>query len=293
MSDEGNTPDTGDNPGGAAGDTPSNDWRTSLPEQWRNAPLIGKAESADDALAQIQNAAQYMGNSIRIPGEDAGKEDWAAFKDRLREKVPDLMVKPDVSDPDSIRDTFKALGVPEKPDDYRYDIPEGREALPGAENLRKLAHEAGITQTQFEKLVGGMQAMEYEQNDHLDVLQREDMATLQKEWGFATDQKMEAVANWLKLTDAPESIQELAASKGLSAADYVWLHGIATSTRAASELTNLPKDETQTVLSPDEAEIKIQEMLNNHEHPYWNAAHRGHKAAIERMVELQRMRAGG
>lgn len=286
---EGNSEGEGN---GTGGDGTTTSWKDSLPEEWRDAPLIGKATDAADALQQINNAAQYMGNSIRIPGSDAGEDDWKSFRTKIQEKVPDMMMKPDMSNPESIKETFKYLGVPKGPDEYKYSIPDGRDALPGSEFVRKMAHESGITQSQFEKFIGGMMANEYEREDQANVIHKEEMASLHKEWGFSTDHKMDAVANWLKLTDAPESIQGLAANKSMSAADYMWLHGVATSTKSNSELTNLPKDESSALLSPGEAGVKIQEMLDNGEHAYWNAAHRGHKAAINRMVELQRMTMG-
>jgi hypothetical protein len=42
-------------------------------------------------------------------------------------------------------------------------------------------------------------------------------------------------------------------------------------------------------LTPGEAKMRISEIMNNREHPYWVTSDPGHKAAIERMLELHKL----
>ena len=52
------------------------DWRDSLPGDIRSSIDV---ESVEDLAKGYVNAQQMIGGSIRIPGKEAGKEDWDKF----------------------------------------------------------------------------------------------------------------------------------------------------------------------------------------------------------------------
>ena len=66
-------------------------WKDALPEALRDAPYFKKAETVDQVLADLQGAAAWQGNSLRIPGPDA---------------TPDLTVDSSV---DLVADDFHGL----------------------------------------------------------------------------------------------------------------------------------------------------------------------------------------
>ena len=260
-----------------------------MPEVLREAPMLAKASTPEEALQQLQNAAQHMGNSIRIPGEDAGEEDWSKFNSRLLEKVPGLMPKPDVESDENLQTVYKAMGQPDAPSKYQFEVPEGRNAedVP-LETIQQLAHKAGLNQKQFNTILGGLMAKEWENQDQFSQEQTEDLKALQTDWGLATQQNMQAVTNWLSLTNAPESLVNMAKDSKLSAADYKWLHSVAVANASQTALTQLPKNDQEVPLTPQEALHKIDEILGNPEHPYFKASARGHQAAVKKMIDLHR-----
>lgn len=46
---------------------------------------------------------------------------------------------------------------------------------------------------------------------------------------------------------------------------------------------------SSNTLTPDEANARISEMLNNRQHPYWIAGHPDHAAAKKEMIRLAKM----
>lgn len=264
--------------------TSTDSWVDSLPETLREAPFLSKAESPEKALQELQNAAGHLGNSLRLPSEDASEEDRKAFYDRLSEKVPGLMPKPTE---ENMEEFYKALGRPENPDDYNYEPPEGKEVPGDFESFAKVAHKHGLTQEQFRGVLNDVLSGQWEQAEIAESEQNQEMSQLSQEWGQAFDQNLSAVKNFLRLTDAPEGVVDLISEGAMSPAEIKWLHSIASSTKSPTELVT-QQTQQETALTPSEARTRIQEMMNNPEHPYWNATDPRHQDAIQKMLKLQK-----
>lgn len=263
--------------------TGTESWVDSLPEGFADAPFIKGAKDPSDAIAQLQNAAGHMGNSLRLPGEDASTEARQEFYDKLAAKVPDVMVKPNKDNMDAF---YNSMGRPEKPDEYNFEAPEGKEVPSDFGAFAQAAHKAGLNQDQFRTLIGDVLGETWTQQEIAEATQRDEMKALGEEWGQAYEQNMAQVRNFLKLTDAPEGIVDLIVNDAMSPTEIKWIHDIANQTKAPVELANI-QQEQQALMTPSEAQNRIQEMLNNQEHPYWNATDPRHKDAVNKMVELQ------
>lgn len=281
----------GDNPGLETGETdhgtPPQDWRETLPEPLRDAPFIKAADDPDKALQEIQNAASYMGNALRIPGEDASEEDRAAFYSKLQEKVPGLMPKPT---DENIQELYDYLR-PKSPDEYKFEAPEGREIPSDFEAFSKVAHKHGLSKQQFEGLLKDILEPQWEQQDSLAADQAQAMKELGKDWGAAYDQNMSMVKNFLRLTDAPEGIVELLSEGAMSPEEIKWIHSVAKATKSDTELAN-QEVQNPAAVTPDEAQARISEILNNPDHAYWNAADPGHQRAVRKVLELHKFKSG-
>lgn len=265
------------------------EWKETLPEGFADAPFFKAAETPEAALQDIQNAAAHMGNSIRIPSEDAGEDDMNAFYAKVLEKAPNLMPKPTDDNMDSV---FQALGRPENVEGYKYEPPEGRELPDDYASFATIAHEAGLSQTQFNQMLGKIMENEWQSADIAETEQAAAMKELSKEWGVAYDQNLSHVKNFLRLTDAPEGIVDLISEGAMSPTEIKWLHSIATQTKAPKELVDIESDQ-KAALTPEEARARIQELLNaGQDGPYFNAAHPGHKDAMAKMHEYQKAAIG-
>jgi len=200
------------------------DWKSSLPEPLRDAPWIGKADSLEAAVGQLQDAAQYLGNAIRIPSPDAGEADVAAFKEKLlsRDHIG-LMPKP--TDEGSTKEVLRALGMPENPE--QYDV-TGIEHAPEGEDLgrlRALAHDAGMTSDQFRKWIAEQSAANYSAQEQLEYEKTQALKELQGEWGAAYDQKVDFAIKAAEATNAPEFVLDMLRSGTADPKTLRWLAG--------------------------------------------------------------------
>lgn len=274
---------TGDNTQGDPIANQNVNWRDSLPETLREAPFLKAANTPEDAFEQIKNAAAHMGNSVRFPGEDASPEVKQEFLDKITAKSPELMLRPNEGNQDKF---WNSLGRPESPDKYNLDLAEGEELPSDFSSFAEVAHKYGLTQDQFRGVVKEVVSGQQEQMSATEAQQKTEMSNLAKEWGQAYDQNVAQVKNFLRLTDAPEGIVELISEGAMSPQEIKWIHSVATATRSPVELAT-QKQEQQNALTPMEAHSRIQEMLNNHEHPYWNQTDPRHKDAVNKMLEYQ------
>jgi len=263
----------------------SGDWRESIPEQFREAPFFKDAKTPDEALQHISNAASYMGNSIRIPGPDASDTDRQAFYQKLTEKAPGVMPKPDDSNMEQV---WNSLGRPTDPKGYQFTPPEGSEAPPDLDSFAQTAHKYGLTQEQFKGVLGDIVQQQTTQSETMQAQHNEEMRALNKEWGMAYDTNLSQVKNFLRLTDAPDGIVDMISEGVMSPAEIKWIHSIASQTKSSTELAN-HQGTSNGALPPAEARDRIQEILNNNDHPYWNASDPRHADSVQKMVELHKM----
>jgi len=250
-----------------------NEWKQSIPEQLRDAPFFKEAKSMDEVVAGIAGAAQYMGNSIRIPGDDAGAEDLAEFHAKLSSKVPGLIPTPDFTDPNSVNEILTRMGRPSS--DKGYKFPDGMEP---DEYLAKVAFDNSLTQNQFDGFVKTMNESTKSETEANQLAQRSNILELKKEWGLAYEDKAAEVSALLKIMEAPPHIAKAFQENNLDTSLVKWFSKITDS--LGGEGTQLgKKDESKTGISPAEADIKIAEINANSQHPYWNPQMPGHENA--------------
>jgi hypothetical protein len=76
-----------------------------------DAARFGKLEKLDDLVAEVRRLDGEVGNGIRVPGKDATKEQWAAYR--------------------------KAMQIPDAPEGYSLARPQLPNGLPYNEKLEK------------------------------------------------------------------------------------------------------------------------------------------------------------
>lgn len=263
-----------------------NNWRDGLNDEFKSAEQL-KDYTDLNGLAKSHIELQKMiGGSIRVPSEDASDEDRQKFYEKLQAKVPNLAVMPDEDDAVATQAFWNKVGVPEEAAGYA--LPEGVDA-DSMGNLAAMAKEAGLTKNQFSKLAEKLSG----ENAETDKAAREALEAqhneLFKEWGGAKDEKLTAINNMLKNSDAPDTLVQ-AVKDGNVGADFLkWADGMIKSLGSeGKEISGQPKN-SPTHLTPSEAEARINEIMNNNDHPYWNNASGGHAAAVKKVMDLQRV----
>ncbi len=204
-----------------------------------------------------------VGNSIRVPGANAGEEALRAFEVDLAAKVPGLVRLP--TEPDKVLETLRGRGiVPKEATEYSLDgihQPEGVKLTDDqVAALRKEALEEGLTKSAFrsraqravDAVVAQTRAVE------------EGKTALRKEWGAAYDQRLADARGLLDKTNAPASIREAVAAGNIDKDTANWLvnldKSLGNESRAVGEQH---RSQGQTALTPLEAETQIAEILKN------------------------------
>lgn len=280
----------GDDGGGGDGDTA---WRDTFPEPVREWDEFKNSDSPEKFWGQVGEMRSHLGQSIRVPTEEAGDEQWSQFYTKLQTKVPGLMPKPNMEDETAMQTLYRQMGQPEKAEEYK--IPEidtqGVELQADtAEAFRAVAHKHGLTQKQFEGVVTDFTALNVNAGLEMRKAAQTDQASLQTEWGAAYDQNTGLVKSLAIKTNAPESLLKAIEHKQVDASTMKWMHKIATQF-GGSEGVNLLNDDggdQGLVMTPAEAQEKINDMMNNKDHAYWDGSHSQHEQAVKRMLELQK-----
>lgn len=279
-----------DSPADFEGDTTKlhTDWRENLtkvaPEYVTEWDEFKNADSPEKFFDQLKNHRSMIGQSVRIPGSEAGEEQLSEFYNKLQSKVPGLMRTPNPDDPNQVRDVFSKLGLPEKPDDYNVaeNIGIDSETL-GA--YRALAHEAGLTKAQFNKFISDLGGRSKQSAEQTDAQRKEDIAGLRGEWGAAFEQRAGICAKVAQRTGAPEGLCQAIEKGEADSKTMKWLYSL--STQMGSEGMNFT-DSQAALPTPADIQGTIDDIMQNPQHPYWVPNHPNHRQAVDKMLDLRR-----
>lgn len=267
------------------------EWHEALPTDVKEWDEVKNSDSPEKFWDQMTNMRHRMGTSIRIPSGDAGEEDLAAFHAKMKDKVPGLMTTPNFDDPKTMGDLYERMGRPKEAKDYA--VPEFKNSKDEPiKNLdttvidafKEQAFNAGLTQKQFADAVSSFVSPNLQQQEQAVSKALSEKTALADEWGTAYDRNSKIVENFLKKTDAPESVINAVTAGGVDKTAMLWFHQLATQSTGSSDFQ---EDTSQRgVMTPAEATIKISEVRQNKQHPYNNKLDPGHKAAMEYVREL-------
>lgn len=254
----------------AAGSQASSyDFRNALPEDIRSEKSFepfAKVKNDGDLfqqLARSYHSAQGMigKKGMSIPDERSTPEDRAAFN--------------------------KAMGVPDKPDDYQFETPEGY--TPNKDRIaawRKELHDAGIPAKAANKLVGNY--IKEEQASHAAEKSKVtdwENATRQ-EFGGKLDGMLNSVNYALREIDQNGEIFKILDSTGLGSNKDV-IRMLANVGEMLGERG--PRGVGTSVshtLAPDQAQVEIKQLERTHQEALFNNRHPDHEYAVKRRGEL-------
>lgn len=267
---------------------------TETPEvpEWMGGLQSDELKSSDslkqfkdlDGLAKgFADLKAYQGQSLRIPGEDAGDEQRQEFYQKVIDQAPGLMFKPDFNDPELSSQFYRSLGVPEAAD--KYQAPEV-EAIKVEEDrlnaLKEIAHKNHLTDKQFKGFMEEALKLDASANASAQEAAQASMEELKQEWGYAFNDQI-AVAE--KVRSAffdfipPEAMDGPLAKSLAAVGKHLGNENV--------NLSNQGKNQ-QVTNTPDMAREQINEINMNPEHPYWVAGHPDHQAAIQKMLKLMK-----
>lgn len=101
---------------------PTTNWRDAITDEGLRS-VAERYNSPTDAIKAVADLRKQVSTSIRMPGKDATPEDIQKF--------------------------YKAIGVPDAPDGYKFQLPEGRELTDADKafqaEMAKAFHETGVS----------------------------------------------------------------------------------------------------------------------------------------------------
>ncbi len=266
-------------------------WTEVLPEEMRSSGVLATAKTVESLAKMAIDGRNLANTALRVPSEDASPEDQEAFRQDILTKVPDLMPRPKDDDPDSYKAVFKALGMPDEVDGYKLpELPD-----PIKDNMSKLAEtalEANLTADQFTKITEGI-LNDYKEsaNANLGAVEKNKDA-LKAKWGAAYDNKVDVLTHFAEQTGFSEEFVAAMKDGKVGTTDMLALEKVVEGFNGEGINIGYQPNDTNYVLPPSEANARIEEIMSNREHAYWHSGDPGHKAAVEKVLELGRLAEG-
>jgi hypothetical protein len=250
----------------------------SLSDEVKADPTLNQYKTFEDALKGHIATKSALGGSIRIPGEDAPDSDRAAFLDKLINNAPEVMLKPDFSDPDQSADFFRTLGKPEEVS--KYDNPEGTQLNPDVETqLREVLFEANLTNAQYQHVVKRFSEMEAQTAENNQSVFDGDMQELAGKWGTTQDSRMAAARKMNEQFYPGRPFDQLRAK------DIESLYNISVSmTGQGPQVHDQPDDQGR--ITPDEARTQADEIMRKVHDPDSNLSHSEKMNLIYKRIKL-------
>jgi len=283
MTNGAGAPD-GENTGGTGHSEEMQSFISTLPENAQGLGILKRSPTPEAFWKQVVDQQSFIGNSLRIPTENAASDEREAFFQKVQDRVPELMRKPDMDDRDTITNFMQQIGMPSDATGYS-DIKGDDIAFAEGqlESIKELAAQAGLTREQYEALAANIGKNVYEQQGEAQTKQEANLQTLKEEWGLAAEAKYQQTLEFAKGAGAPESLVSMLENKSADAGTVKWLNGLADKVGEGDPATTQPSG-SPTAMTPYEAQQQINEILDNKQHPY----HKSDARARAKMHDLMK-----
>lgn len=265
-----------------------NNWRDNLSDELKDHKGLADVKDVGSLAQQFLDGQAMIGNSIRVPGPEAGEDAWKAFHTKLTEKVPNLIPTPDRDNKETMDALYKTLGRPDEAAGYEH--PEGVDATK-MQDFATLAHGLGLSKSQYSNMVGKLQEFTVKQQEVATEAFNTGIRELKQEWGIVYEDNLQLVNSVMKGTEAPKAMMEMAAEGKLDAASLKWFYNIGK--QLGTEGVNFNKEEFSSRVTPSEAKARVEEIMGDEKGPYWDGAHPQHADYVQRVVDLNRAAAAG
>lgn len=242
-------------------------WQTALPEELREEPslkLYGDIASMAKSLVHAQKA--IGANKIVKPSEHATDEDWKNF--------------------------FHEIGLPRDPKDYgvKFEDKTGLIKPEFVDKFKEQALKAGVLPKQAQALLDWFVGTNSEQAQALAQQAQQEQATvresLKKEWGEAYNKNLVAANMVLKEFGQGEEFAKFLDESGFGDNPHVIKFFAKLGNQMFEDQLKGAQSRGGPAITPAEAESKIQQIMGDTKHPYWDRNHPNHRAAVEEMSKL-------
>ena len=275
-------------------------FHSSLSDDLRDNPSLSDFKSVDDLAKSYVSAQQMIGNSIRIPTEQAGPETWDEFYSKLNE-VPGIARIPGdtIQDSDELKNIFEKLGAPSSPDGYEVQVDDSLKDFvkDEVESFKEVAAKAHLTKAQAAALTEWRLGETKTQLEAMqqDIAQAQEV--LKEKWGGSYQERLEgagiAVRHFREsYGDSFQRIIDSPIGNHPAVLEMMSIIGSQLGESGAIQSSSTP---TSYGMSPDEAATRIADLRANvaKMDAYNNPNHPDYKAVRNEMDRLYRIKMGG
>jgi len=242
-------------------------WKQGLPDDIKDDPCLSVVNDIPSLVRNYVNAQKMVGSEkIPHPGKHGTPEQW--------------------------RDVYHKLGLPQKVEEYEFQMPEGAAFDDGAiTELKSKAFEVGILPQQFQQLIEHYNVMNNgaleKQKEEFDVQLREQVQQLKVEWGQAYD---------AKLRQAKQVLKEFGDENVFSYLEETGLGNSSMLIKLLAKIGGTVLKEDSVLGNPTDASAKTPGDLDKQigdlqrDAAYLDAAHPGHGQLVRELEELYKRR---
>lgn len=236
-------------------------WKEALPEDIRQDPSLGAIKDIQNLAKSYVNAQKMVGKEkIVIPDQHATAEDW--------------------------KGVFKKLGLPESVDKYNVKADGFQKEF--IDEFKQAAYGMNLMPKQAEDLLGFYKGFSEKsltaQAEAQKAQSLEEINGLKKEWGNAFDKNLLIAKGALEQFADPETKQYIETS-GLGN-DVRLIKLLASIGNKMGDDQFVGEAKKQMGTTPAEAQKRVNDVLGDKNHPYWNKSHPSHKDAVNEVFKL-------
>lgn len=266
-----------------------------LSEELRSQANLSDFKTADDLAKSYLNAQKMIGNSIRIPSEDASPEAKADFYNKLKD-LEGVIVKP--TSEEDYSDYYNKLGRPSTSAEYKLDSVLESVGLEISDSIndelsgfKDLAYEMGLTNDQASKLLA-LRADEIKAADEAANMSIElGQKRLHEIWGQDYDNRLNAAKQVAKIYNEKYSTEMNELLNSSAANNPALLAMMSELATVYKEKGHEGMQKSNFGITPEEASNKIAEKRADKGFmtAYLDDSNPAHKQAVNEMAKLYQL----
>jgi len=260
--------------GGGEGGEPAAaapDWRESIPAEYKDSAMFAEDQVKDlpSLMTQFANSQQLLGDSIRIPGENADDDALNRFNEKLSgvkgvTRIPGM----DASEAE-VSEFFAKLGVPDTAAQYEMyaptdeEVPQGLELDNRLENgFGEIAHKLNLTPGQVKGLSEWFTKDTIETAKGQMEAKNTMLAELQKEYGNNFEARMSLATTVIEKFGTKYALEDLKGDLGNNPGLAMMLADIGLAT-TEDGMMRLTPEGGEITKSATEVQMEIDELMSD------------------------------
>lgn len=242
----------------------ANDWRSGLPEDIKSDPSLKAIQDVDSLAKSYVHSQRMLGaDKVHIPNKYATDTEWRSF--------------------------YHKAGLPEEVKDYELSSGNAEVDKDFFQDYKKASHEAGVLPSQAQKMFNWHMEKAAAESETQAKRQTEfiesNINTLKTDWGAAYDSKIKSAQAAINHFGDPVLRQHLETTGLGNDSKLIKVFSKIGETLSDDNF----KGESSTGNygnTPEQATHKINEIMANPKHAYFDRQHPEHKKALEDMQRL-------